>query len=499
MARALPLILLTFFYLYPVTIGSIQIGSTAVAQSTALEALIQTPLEEPSNEEDIQGIETVTEEVREQIEEQQQEATEVTILEEDAKLKTRIRTVLKNVDDFSEVDVAVSAGVVKLTGVVSKQESKQAAAELAKSFSGVLYVDNDIVRTADVEDNVLPIIQKARGYAFETVARLPMILIALLVLLAFWWLSRQIAKWDAPFNRIGVNKLIQGLIQQICSTLVFIIGLLIAIDIVEATPLVGAVFGTAGIVGIAIGFAFRNIVENYLAGILLSLRQPFAMNDSIKIDGFEGQVVRLTPREVVLMTQAGDHVRIPNGKVFNSVIYNHTRNPRRRFEFDIKVNAEHDVLKAQRIAKETISAITGVMTEPSVSSQITNFDGSHMLLNLSAWVDQRNVSHQKVRSEAIRLVHLALDEVDLTHDHSHLHHNHLHTETLETEDGRFRTLESQVPPKQAEPNVHLHSPEEKIVQDVSVDTAIDKQIIEELNKSDEENLLETIRPVAVGD
>ncbi len=493
MARAQQILLLTIICLF-----SLGLAQIAITQSSALEALIQTPLENSSapDGEDIQGIETVTEEVREQIEEQQQEATEVTILEEDAKLKTRIRTVLKNVDDFSEVDVAVSAGVVKLTGVVSKQESKQAAAELAKSFSGVLYVDNDIVRTADVEDNVLPIIQKARGYAFETIARLPMILIALLVLLAFWWLSRRIARWDAPFNRISVNKLIQGLIQQVCSTMVFIVGLLIAIDIVEATPLVGAVLGTAGIAGVAIGFAFRNIVENYLAGILLSLRQPFAMNDSIKIDAFEGQVVRLTPREVVLMTQAGDHVRIPNGKVFNSVIYNHTRNPRRLFEFDIKVKAEHDILKAQQIAKDTISSITGVLTEPSVNSQIRDFDGNDMLLNLSGWVDQRHVSHQKVRSEAIRLVQLALDEVDLSHDHAPLL-----TETLETPDGRFRKLESQIPAEsqQAHDPIRLHSPEEKQVQDVSVDTAIDKQIIEELDSSDEENLLESVRMVAASD
>jgi len=504
MARALPTSLLTLLCLC--LLCSLAFSN---AQSSALEALIQTPIETPSDEEDTLGIETVTDEVREQIEEQQQEATEVSIIEEDAKLTTRIRTVLKNVDDFSNVDVAVSAGVVKLTGEVSKQESKQAVADLARGFDGVLYVDNDIIRTADVEDNVLPIIQKARGYTIETIARLPMILIALLVLSAFWWLSRIIARWDAPFNRLKVNKLIQGLVQQVFSTIVFIVGLLLAIDIVEATPLVGAVLGTAGIAGIAIGFAFRNIVENYLAGILLSLRQPFSMNDFIKIDEFEGKVVRLTLREVLLMTYSGDHVRIPNSKVFNSAIYNYTRNPKRRFNFDISVNAEHDVLKVQKIATETIEGITGVLDDPGVSTMIKSLIGKRIKIGFFGWIDQRQVSLMKVKSESIRLVQLALDEADLSHDHID---DHIHTETLETEDSRFKELnghshrhayETSDPEnqdeKQPSEQKHQHTAEEKAVQDVSIDTSIDKQIIEELDSSDEENLLENVSVVAAND
>ncbi len=449
------------------------------------------------NQENIQGIETVTDAVREQIQEQQQEETEVAIVEEDAQLTTRISTVLKNVDDFSEVQVAVTAGVVKLTGTVSKQESKQAAAELARSFDGVLYVDNDIIRTADVEDNVLPIIQKARSYASETVARLPIIAIALLVLFAFWLLSRFIARWDGPFNRMGANKLIQSLVQQLFSTLVFIIGLLLAIDIVEATPLVGAVLGTAGIAGIAIGFAFRNIVENYLAGILLSLRQPFAMNDFIKIDTFEGKVVRLTPREVLLMTYQGDHVRIPNSKVFNSVVYNYTKNPKRRFDFNINIDAKSDILKAQHVATETIATMTGVLADPSVGSLIKDHIENFMVINFHGWIDQREVSYSKVRSEAIRLVKLALDEADLRHEHvaesllentSRSEHSK-HSE--HGEHGEHGIQNTEV--------IHKHTEEEKTVQDVSVDTTIDEQIIEELDSSDEENLLEEVRIVAAND
>ena len=99
-------------------------------------------------------------------------------------------------------------------------------------------------------------------------------------------------------------------------------GVLLALDILDLTALVGAVLGTVGVVGLAIGFAFKDIVENYLAGLLLSIRRPFALNDLVLIESHEGRVVRLTPSELILMTLEGNHVRIPNATVFKSFIYN---------------------------------------------------------------------------------------------------------------------------------------------------------------------------------
>lgn len=106
-----------------------------------------------------------------------------------------------------------------------------------------------------------------------------------------------------------------------------------------ATGLLGALIGTAGIIGVGLGFALKSTGENYFASILLSLRQPFDPHDLVKIDDQDGRVVRLSSRATVLLDFDGNHVRIPNSKVFNATIINYTRNPERRFWFKLEVLA----------------------------------------------------------------------------------------------------------------------------------------------------------------
>src|SRR5690606_23177807 len=88
---------------------------------------------------------------------------------------------------------------------------------------------------------------------------------------------------------------------------VFVVtGLVVALDLLGAGALLGAVLGGAGVIGIALGFAMRDTIENYVASLMLSLRQPFRANDHVRIEQMEGRVVRLTSRATVLMTLDGN-------------------------------------------------------------------------------------------------------------------------------------------------------------------------------------------------
>ena len=104
--------------------------------------------------------------------------------------------------------------------------------------------------------------------------------------------------------------------------------------------------GAAGVAGLAVGFAVKDTIENYVASVMLSVRQPFRPNDHVVIDGKEGRVIRLTSRATVLMTLDGNHLRIPNGAVFKAVILNYTRNAERRFDFKLGVDADDDAQAA---------------------------------------------------------------------------------------------------------------------------------------------------------
>src|SRR3546814_6765294 len=100
----------------------------------------------------------------------------------------------------------------------------------------------------------------------------------------------------------------------------------------------------------------RDTVDNYVSSLMLSLRQPFRANDHVVIEGHEGRVVRLTSRATILMTLEGNHLRIPNSTVFKAVILNYTRNPERRFDFELGIDANDDPVDGMAVGLRAISA-----------------------------------------------------------------------------------------------------------------------------------------------
>ncbi len=173
--------------------------------------------------------------------------------------------------------------------------------------------------------------------------------------------------------------------------------------------MIGTLLGAAGLLGLAFGFAFRDIVENYLAGILLALRRPFGGKDIIQVDDAIGTVVRMTASETTLLDPDGNHLRIPNSMIFKSRVRNYTRNPLRRFTVGIGVGVDVDLLAAQELGLETLRRMTGVVAEPPPSVRAKGLGDSNVELEFYGWVDQRESSFLKVASEAIRLVKTAMD------------------------------------------------------------------------------------------
>ncbi|KFL36494.1 mechanosensitive ion channel family protein [Arenimonas donghaensis] len=240
-------------------------------------------------------------------------------------------------------------------------------------------------------------------------AYLPLLGVAVVVVLLAWllggWLSRR-----ALVGRLARgNPFMQDLARTTVRWAVLLAGALVALEILDATALVGAVLGTAGVLGVALGFAFKDILENYLAGLLMSLRQPFSPRDHVVIDGNEGVVVALTSRATVLMTLDGNHLRLPNALVFRGVTLNYTRNPSRRFEFDVGVGVNEDLVRAQSLGVETLRGIDGLLAEPPPRAQVMALGDSSVKVRYFGWVDQRSHDFGTVMGEAIRRVKVGLE------------------------------------------------------------------------------------------
>jgi small-conductance mechanosensitive channel len=389
----------------------------------------------------------------------------------DEQIRNALQAVFDRVPGLTGVDVTVDAGVVRLVGSVLNSDTRQRAVALASEMEGVVFVDNRITESTSLEEQLEPTWSRLRDAGYGVLAKLPLLAVALGIVGLALWLGALLARWGGPAFLTTRNPFLQGLIRRFVQSAVVIIGIILALDLLDATALVGALVGTAGLAGLAIGFAFKDIVENYLAGTILAVRQPFAKNDFIRVDQFEGKVVRLTPRETILMSIDGNHVRLPNALIFRSPMVNFTRNPLRRLAFTLGLGANDDIVQARRVAVQAMVAMEGILDDPGPQAIVTDLGDSTVAIEVSGWIDQSQVDWMRARGEAIRLVKTAIEDAGLT---------------LPSPEYLLRMEE-------ATPTVPAPTPEPR-ASDVAVDRSLDAQIEVDRVVSDEEDLLDTTVP-----
>lgn len=327
----------------------------------------------------------------------------------DAELQAQVRDLLKAIEGLENAQVSVKAGVVILEGEAGTTALVERAGELASKVGGVRAVENNLERPREVGKRLAPVWQRLRSMADEALSALPLFGIALLLVIAAWLLAKLVGRWSWLYRRISRNRFAQDIARQLLRAAIVVGGIILALEVLDATALVGAVLGTAGIVGLAIGFAFRDLFENYLASILLSVRQPFQPGDHVVIGEHEGKVLRLSTRATVLRTLDGNHLRLLNAEVYKSAILNYTTNPKRRFDFAVGLGTDVELTAARKLGLATLSAMDGIVDEPPPNAIVEELGDSSVLLRLYAWVDQREADFQKTRGEAIRLVKQAFE------------------------------------------------------------------------------------------
>lgn len=327
----------------------------------------------------------------------------------DTEIEDRIRRIYHEIAGLQDVAVSVRAGVVRLTGKVAELQVATQAEALASRVEGVVAVTNEIEEETSVSERLVPVYDRLETRLFQSINYFPLFLVALLFWAAVTGVGVLIAHWEWPWNRIAPNAFIANLIRQLVRIIFFVIGAVLALDILGATALLGTILGAAGIIGLAVGFAVRDTVENYIASILLSVRQPFRPKDFIAIEGYEGLVISLTSRATILMEPDGNHIRIPNSTVFKGNIVNYSTNPDRRFIFKIGVGPDCDIDKALETGERTIRDLDFVLDDPVADGWIDDFGDSTVVLCFTGWINQTKTDFLKARSEAMRLVKRALE------------------------------------------------------------------------------------------
>ena len=327
----------------------------------------------------------------------------------DNDIRQRISGIFSEIEGLKTVDVSVKQGVVTLTGEAPNEKKAQQAINLTNRLTDVVTVEDKINRTLDVQDNVTTVYQGLKNQGKTLVKALPLLLVGILIFGIVTWFGSWLSNRQKMWQRLTPNPFVAELLSQTVRVIFIIFGLILALSLVGAETILGTLLGGAGVIGIAVGFAVKDTIENYIASLMLSIRQPFRARDQIVINGKEGIVVRLTSRATILMTLDGNQLRIPNAEVFKSTILNYTKNPERRFTFELGVDANDDPLAAIKVGVDAICKLDFVLEKPKTIAIITEVGDSNILLEFQVWVNQSETDFLKARSIAIRETKHALE------------------------------------------------------------------------------------------
>lgn len=322
---------------------------------------------------------------------------------------------------------------------------------------------------ADVASRLHLVYENTRESMFQLLLGLPLLLIAIIIVWLAAWIGGLVSRHVRLFRLRSPNPYLDGLIRTGVRTAFILAGLLIALDLLGISTMVGAVLGSAGLMGLIIGFAFKDIAENYISGVLLSLRRPFEPGQHVRIDSYEGRVVAVSSRATMLLTLDGVELRIPNALVFKAVIQNFSHNPRRRFDFSIAIDESESIREAQTLALEKIAAVEGVLAEPGPSWMIVEYTSSAITLRFFGWVNQTESDLGRTRSEALRQVKATFAQAGIISPKTTYH-----------------LINDTVTP----PTVSIREePLEDGAADTSVNTDIDEQLLEVQRAHNQVNLL----------
>ncbi|MBW3620516.1 MAG: mechanosensitive ion channel family protein [Actinobacteria bacterium] len=245
----------------------------------------------------------------------------------------------------------------------------------------------------------------AASMAETVVAALPRLGIALVVLVLLWLtgsllrqvLEPRLARFRTPsFGRVFAT-LIGGFVK--------LLALLVALVIVFPSVNVLTIVSGLGVLGIAAGFAFQDILSNLLAGILLIFRQPFRSGDQIEVNGIRGTVEGITIRETRITTFDGRRVFIPNADVYTNAIEVQTAFDRVRSSFVTGVAYGTDLAEARRVVSEALAVVEGVLDDPPPEPYWTEHGASAVVLDVRYWTSPREAERRRVQSDVAEAIH----------------------------------------------------------------------------------------------
>lgn len=240
---------------------------------------------------------------------------------------------------------------------------------------------------------------------------LPMLGIAFVVLFATWVISKIVAKIiSKSLGHSHIRPSLRELFGTLAKVGVWTLGILIATTIIFPSLTPAKLLAAVGLGSVAIGFAFKDVFENFLAGILIMLREPMRIGDFIECEDVEGWVEKISIRETYIRQTDKQLVLVPNARLFQNPVYIRTDEDQRRFEIVAGVGYGEDVDKCRDIIQKAVESVEELSKDRPVQVFAREFNSSSIDYTVRWWTGSKPIDMHKSRDKVIAAIKVALDK-----------------------------------------------------------------------------------------
>ena len=335
---------------------------------------------------------------------------------EDSMITDRLKKILDSTEWFQDVEVVSENGVVTISGVSDTDGHRQWAEDLAARTEDVVATINKIEteKAVDIGGSADVVGQSLQNLWEDFLARTPFLIAALLMVVLTWIVSTAIG-WLLPgvLDRQRMRGSLKDLISLLVTIIVWVGGLLIAAVIAFPGMTPSKALAVLGLGSVAIGFAFKDIFENFFAGILILWKYPFDRGDVIKCGELVGRVQEITIRNTLIQGLDGPLIAVPNAEIFKSSVEVLTHQPHRRVRIDCGVAYGEDVDHARKTIESAVKQCDTHNSEEAVEVFAKEFADSSINFEVCWWTGSQPKEVRASRDQVVASIKRALDEAEI--------------------------------------------------------------------------------------
>ena len=342
----------------------------------------------------------------------------VSDVNDDEAIKNRLERVFAATDWYESLEVKCDNGIVLLTGVSNTEQHRQWAEDLAGRTEDVIAVVNNLeVAPAETIDLSISatVVEKSLSQIWrDFLARTPLLIAAILIIAVTTFFSKVIS-WLLVrlLDRRTMRSSLKDLFYQLATIAIWIVGFLVATVVAFPGMTPSKALAVLGLGSVAVGFAFKDIFENFFAGILILWRYPFDRGDFIRTGDLTGKVEQVTIRNTMIRKLDGELAVVPNATIFKNTVDVLTDQPQRRVRIICGVAYDEDVATARDVISKAVQSCETVQGKRMVQVFANEFADSSINFEIVWWTGSKPVDVRRSRDEVVTAIKQKLDDAGI--------------------------------------------------------------------------------------